>query len=300
MSELPLAIQKAVRRYAPIKTDGLIFYPICVEELDEFLVAKPALAAMQQAFPVRYVTMPLLSAFYAMEYDAAVNGGETTGLFYRALLMLALALRLGQGMDATERVRRFQILVSPDKPDKLVSLKFQLNGEETCTLSPVAFQRIRPILAAQNGVELVSDDANPELIQAEQDLAEAKSPKLEIKPENIIDTLSLVTGKDEDEIYKWPVAKLFRMRDAFERIVEHAVCGIAEGGGASWKKGNPYPSLFFDRAKDELIGLMSIESFANGAGVEAIKNNTAADGGANAPDLAAIAKGVKDFDNFYR
>lgn len=296
--KLPLAIQKAVRQYAPIQSDGLIFYPVLVEEIDEYLTAQPALTAMQQAFPVRYVSMPLLSAYYGMEYEAQIKGEESEGLFFRALLILALSLRLGQGRDVMERVRLFKLIVDPQHPERLKSLKFQFNGEEICEITPIAFQRIRPIIAAQNGAELISEDANPDLVQAENDLADIKSPKLDVKIDNIIDTLSLVTGKDESEILQWPVAKLFRMRSALERMTEHVMCGIAEGGGASWKKGNPYPSLFFDRAKDETVGLMPLESFANGAGVGAIQNNTAADG--QAPDLAAIAKGVKDFDNFYR
>ena len=299
MRELPLSIQKAVRQYAPIQTDGLIFYPVLVDEIDEYLIAKPSLTVMQQAFPVRFVSMPLLSAFYAMEYEAQLANEESSGMFYRALLMLALSLRLGQGKDATERVRAFQIIVDPEKPERLKMLRFRFNGEEICELTPMAYQRIRPIIAAQNGAELISEDANPELVQAEQDLAEIKAPKLDVKIENIIDTLVLYTGKDEGEILKWPVAKLFRLRDALERTVEHVVCGIAEGGGASWKKGNPYPSLFFDRLRDENMGLMPLESFANGAGVGAIQNQ-AAGGAEMAPDIAAIAKGVKDFDNFYR
>lgn len=298
MRELPLSIQKAVRQYAPIQTDGLIFYPVLVDEIDEYLIAKPSLTVMQQAFPVRFLSMPLLSAFYAMEYEAQLANEESSGMFYRALLMLALSLRLGQGKDATERVRAFQIIVDPEKPERLKALRFRFNGEEICELTPMAFQRIRPIVAAQNGAELISEDANPELVQAEQDLAEIKAPKLDVKIENIIDTLVLFTGKDESEILKWPVAKLFRLRDALERSVEHVVCGIAEGGGAQWKKGNPYPSLFFDRLRDENMGLMPLESFANGAGVGAIQNQAA--GGADmSPDIAAIAKGVKDFDNLY-
>ena len=300
MRELPLSIKRAVRQYAPIQTDGLIFYPVLVDEIDEYLIAKPALTVMQQAFPVRLVSMPLLSAMYAIEYDAELAANEEfAGLFYRALLMLALSLRLGQGKDAEERVRAFQIIVDPQKPERLKALRFRFNGEEICELTPMAFQRIRPIIAAQNGAELISEDANPELVQAEQDLAEIKAPKLDVKIENIIDTLVLFTGKDESEILKWPVAKLFRLRDALERSVEHVVCGIAEGGGAQWKKGNPYPSLFFDRLRDENMGLMPLESFANGAGVGAIQNQAA--GGVDmSPDIAAIAKGVKDFDNFYR
>ena len=70
---LPLQIQKAVRRYRPIQAAGLTLYPIKVKDLDQFQLAKPALEALQQSFPVRLMSMPILQAFYQLDHEAAVE-----------------------------------------------------------------------------------------------------------------------------------------------------------------------------------------------------------------------------------
>ena len=105
---LSQTIQRACRRYEEIETDGLVLHPITVEEIEEFELARPGIDIVQQSLPVTYAAMPLLAALYRMEYDAIQAGEAGIGLFPRALLMLALSLRLGRGLGPEKRARMFR------------------------------------------------------------------------------------------------------------------------------------------------------------------------------------------------
>ena len=272
MNELPLDIQQAIGRYEPIEAEGLTLYPITVEHYYEFLAAKPSLDFMQQSLPIELMSIPLLDAYFRIDMGL-VDGMKQTGLFTQALLALSLALRLMPHGTPDEQVRRFQIV--PDdanNPTRLKHLRFVLNGEETWTITPIQFGRLRPIIAAQNGVVLISETANPELIQAERDLAEKNAPKLKMDIESLISATAFLTGKDESEIYKWAILKMNNRLTAAKRVIDYMVCGIGEAQGSKWKGGNPVPHPWFERENEKKEGVIALESFANGAGLNAVQN----------------------------
>lgn len=265
--ELSASVRRAINRYDPVKTEGLTLAPILMGEYESFLKASPAISFLPRSLPLKYLSEPLLAAFYRMEYDALEAGQESPGLFYRCVLFLALALRLGEGETEVERMKRFQVRVDPSDPAKLLSLEA---GEEI-RITPIQFQRLRPILAAQNGVDLPSDDANPELVEAERDIAAQRGPKLDISAEGMISSVAALTGTEEREIDQWPVLKFNRRKDAISRVLHFLVCGIGEASGAKFKGGNPYPSPFFDKVNDGSAALVSLDSFAGGAGKQAVQ-----------------------------
>ena len=273
MSELPLSIQRCVRKYEPIVTDGITTYPIKVSAYDEFLMAQPALEVLHQSFPVRFLRMPLLSALYLMDYEAALNGETPTGLFSRAMLALALSLRLGEGQSMMERLKVFRIVANPEKPEQLIALRYEDSEGETKEITPALFTKLRPIIAAQNGVKIESDNADPDLVQAEKDLAEMNGVSLCANIEDSVSAIALITGKDEAEIDDWPILKLLQRQRGFQRILDYIICGIGQVNGTSWKGGNPHPSPFFDKADDGGFGAhMALGEFAGGAGQRAVAN----------------------------
>ena len=50
------------------------------------------------------------------------------------------------------------------------------------------------------------------------------------------------------------------------------ICGIGAAQGTSWTGGNPSPHPWFERKKKKDGGLISVEKFANGQGLQAIRN----------------------------
>lgn len=270
--ELSLAIKKAVRTYKEIETDGITLYPISVSRWDEFMLARPALELMQQTLPVKYLSMPLLSAYYAMDYEAVTgDDGLPTGLFARSLLLLSLALRLGRAdEDAEQALKRFRLRVDESDPSTLRAVEFSQDGETMQSITPVQFSRLREIIAAQNGVELVSADANPELVEAERDLAEQKSAKLSGDFGELFSTVAALSREDEKTIMEWPIKKLMDRKNAYARVLGYLLCGVSEANGAKWTGGNPYPSPFFSRMQQGSGALIALDRFAGGAGAKAV------------------------------
>lgn len=271
MQDLSPEMAKAIRRFEPIETEGLTLYPICVKDIDRFTVARQAIEFMQQSLPVALLSKPLLQAYYTLELDAAVNGQPGGGLFYKSILFLLLALRAGDGLPDEQRMELVNFELKENDPTRLKSVLIFVNGEVK-RITPMQFQRLRPILAAQNGIELLSENANPELVQAERDLAEMNAPKLQYRIDALKATVATLSGADESDMEEWPILKLLLRRDAVQRLVGYIVCSVAEAQGAKWKHGNPYPSPLYDREIDYCGGLIDMSTFAGGAGMRAVQN----------------------------
>lgn len=267
--EIPLHIKKAINHYKPIEIDSLTFYPITVDEYEAFLIAKAGIEIMQQALPIHLVSMPLLSALYKLDFEKSIEEGKATGIFSQCLLFLALALRLGYGEDLDERLRRFQIAVDTKDASRLKSVIFKdektgLHGE----ITPIQFARYRPILAAQNGIKLADDDVNPELVKADKEIQAINAPKLEASLEDLISSVAALSGVDEETVFDWPILKMERRRAAISRAVDYVVCGVIAGSGATWKGGNPVPSLWFNRVQTGLGALREMGEKDKGAAAQ--------------------------------
>ena len=107
MQEIPFHIMEKVWAYEPIETDGLTLYPILVREMRWFQMAQPAIDFIQQSLPVRFLSVPLLSAYFAMDFESRRDGQPISGLFSRAVLFLVLALRYREGEDMETRLESF-------------------------------------------------------------------------------------------------------------------------------------------------------------------------------------------------
>ena len=262
--ELPLNILRSVRNYKTIDCDGLTLYPILVKEYSEFLLAQPALEVMHQSLPVAMMRMPLLQALYQMDFDAVVSGQTPTGLFQRTRLALALSFRLGIGQDIVERIELIRVVVERNNPQKLIGLRFTDNDGKEQNISPSQYKTLRLIIAAQNGVKVEDEKANPSIVQAQKDMMSGHL-NLDANIDDLITAVATLAGTDEDEIDEWPILKLTKRSESYRRILDYLVCGIGETNGATWKNGNPVPHPFFRRLQDG-NGLFS--PFGGGTGKE--------------------------------
>lgn len=271
MFELPLRMQKAVREYREIETDGLLLYPIQVKEFDGYNFARLALEFMPQTLPSELMGLPLLAALYKLDLDRAKVGEETTGLFASALTGLALALRLLPEGELEERTQEFQMVTDPNDISKLKALRFALHGEEK-EIKPALYNRLRGIIAEQNGVERIPETANADVVQSERDIQARQGADLDGTSQDLITALCALEGKDEEEVSQWAILKLLRHIEAHKRRLDYLICAIAESQGGKWKGGNPNPSPWFPKKKKGSVGLLSMDSYLGGAAGNAVEN----------------------------
>lgn len=273
MTEIPMQYRYAVDTYQPVNFEGITLYPILVRDYEAFGNARPALDFLQQSLPVRYLSMPLLSAFYAMDVENLRKGEESDGYFLRAMLFLVLSLRYRPELPMKDRLHEFLsgVYSSADDPTVLKRIEFQQDGE-TKEITPILFARMRPVLAAQNGIELISTDANPELIEAERDLAELNGPEIDYNLQALISFVSALSHAEESDIYNWPILKMNRRRDAYERVLQFLLCGLASSNGAQFKGGNPVPSPVFARKEQTSNALIDMAAFTKGQKVSVSEN----------------------------
>lgn len=270
MSRVPDKIKAAIDVYQPIVVDGLTFHPIKVKDYAAFLSASPAIGFMQQSLPVAMLRMPLLEAYFRM--DMAEDGEGGTNLFYRAVLFLALAMRIREGKGVEDRTSAFVPIVYKDDPLRLKCIRFTVDGEEVREITPAQFQYLRPILAEQNGIEIPPEDANPELVRAEREIAEASSAKLNINAADKISFVAAMSHVDESEIYEWPVLKMERRERTWSHVMRFFLCGTAEAQCGTWKGGNPYPHPYYERTERGGGALRRMDDVLPGEAKNAVAN----------------------------
>ena len=182
MNELPFSIQEKIDRYEPVTTEGITTYPIRVRELRQFAFCRKVLDFIHQSLPVALLNVPLLDAFYKLDLQEIKQTGKPTGLISGSILLLLLALRLGDGMEPEERMKLARIVPDRKNPERLAELVFlPEDGSEPVIVAPRQFAALRKIIAAQNGAEIVSETANPEIIAAERLMAQNHAADLDPK-----------------------------------------------------------------------------------------------------------------------
>ena len=267
MKELPIAIQDRIDRYLPVTAEGLTLWPVTVRRAREFSLARASLDFVVQSLPVTLLSMPLLEAFYRADLEELEQNGTTRGLFHAAALLLALTLRLGGEDEPALQMEHFRIVTDEQNPLRLLEIQF-LTEDGTISVSPRTFQKIRPILAAQNGVDMPSVTANPEILAMERLKAEKNLAGLDPKLTDKIIFAAQCCGVPEEEVWDWPILKLERNTAAGSRRLDYLAVQIATlSGFSTFKDGNPVPSPYFARKRS---GLQSVQRLGNlGAQAEA-------------------------------
>lgn len=271
MYEIPISIKKAADKYEPITVGDHTLFPISVKQYDLFVSCEKALGFMAQTLPVRYLSTPLLKAFYEIDMEALAKQETVTGLFFSTLLALSLALRLAPDGELKDVMEKWSVSVDKDTGDFKSVCYVDPNSGKTKQITATQYQKLRYIIAAQNGVEIPSENVNPELVQAEIDLAQNNAPKLEININDQISALCLLTNKEERDIDDWPILKFERRCQSLQRMLDYVICGVGETQGTKWKGGNPHPHPYY-RKKKNSSAMAPLENFAGGNGVRAINN----------------------------
>lgn len=270
-NRIPYSIKTKIDRYEPVTVENITLYPITVNDYDAFQFAAESLEFPMQSLPVTLLSKPAIQAFYDLDRNTQ-SEEENKKLFIKSILLFALALRLAPGKEVGEILKNFGVSFSDDQKANIKNLVFRNEEGDMFFITPVQFSRFREIIAAQNGVEIPSENANPELLEAEKDIAEAKAGELEGNLSTMVTALAIFCHEKEEEIYEWPMLKFKNRLKECHQLLDYVICGVSEMQGTKWKGGNPVPHPWFTKQKNGSSALISMNDFASGNGAKAIQN----------------------------
>lgn len=244
-----------IRRGEPITESGLIFYPITMDYYEEFIRCKEAITLRQASLPVRYLSMSFLAALFAMEIDAIATGQPSAGMFFRAMLLLHLSLRIGLDIDELNK----NICVKEEHGKIVLDYIVIKQNDKIVKFTPLDFTtKFRPLIAEQNGIELPDESENLELVQSNETLKDLsnKGKELNVNIDDLIASVAYQSKLSEADILSWTVREFENRKKAIERDKRYMLCGQGEMSGmVTFKNGNPSPSWCFDTL-DKTLGTM--------------------------------------------
>lgn len=250
-------IKAAIRTGKPIKQCGLIFYPITMDNYEDFIACKDALLLRTGTLPVKYLSKDFLSAIWSMEIDALKSNGKAVGLFERVMRFVGLSLKVNLFDNKRfDNVLRLKRVGEETVLDALIIKQ----GGKTTEITPFVFSTtIRPILAEQNGLTLPDESQNVDIIKDyERRRAMGSDRKLKHNIEDLIASVAFQSRIREQDINEWTVREFENRVKCITRDKRYTMFGQAElSGMVKFKSGNPVPSWCFDVA-DDSFGTMGL------------------------------------------
>lgn len=246
----------AILRYEPIEMNGLVYYPIRVVDYEKWQAVKPVLTMRQGTLPAVYACMTFLQCVWALQYDANAHGDMAVRTWDLLACLMFLSLRLSDR-------DMIQPLGNKNDPRTITAIRITKDNE-TYDIGAMEFARVRMLIAEQNGAELPDEADNPDLIEAAEDMARAKS-NVPIKADlgDMLTSVSSERNIRRSELMEWSVKEFDDELRAINRRFGFILASIAESQGAKFPNGNPHPTWIFDKGKDEFAGLISLDKLTS-------------------------------------
>lgn len=265
-------IMRSAKSGEPIRFKTLYLYPLTVKDYELLWSCESALSIRMATLPVTYAIMRYPEALFAIAIDGkdVVVNGEVVARandWVRFLMLLCASLRI-----PLEQMRN-AIGFNVDKNDKrrlaFVTVKQFMETEENLEALDVSdLLELREIIAKLNGRKLPDESENAELAQADVDIRSQSGIRLDIN----LDSLLASVARDQririKDLLPWTIYEFELIRSAIERERRFTVYGIGENSGmVKFPKGNPFPSIFFDKPAESsaVISASEFTSRINGA-----------------------------------
>ena len=265
-------IMRSAKSGEPIRFKTLYLYPLTVKDYELLWSCESALSIRMATLPVTYAIMRYPEALFAIAIDGkdvVVNGDVVARAndWLRFLMLLCASLRI-----PLEQMRN-AIGFNVDKNDKrrlaFVTVKQFMETEENLEALDVSdLLELREIIAKLNGRKLPDESENAELAQADVDIRSQSGIRLDIN----LDSLLASVARDQririKDLLPWTIYEFELIRSAIERERRFTVYGIGENSGmVKFPKGNPFPSIFFDKPAESsaVISASEFTSRINGA-----------------------------------
>lgn len=265
-------IMRSAKSGEPIRFKTLYLYPLTVKDYELLWSCESALTIRMATLPVTYAIMRYPEALFAIAIDGkdvVVNGDVVARAndWLRFLMLICASLRI-----PLEQMRN-AIGFNVDKNDKrrlaFVTVKQFMETEENLEALDVSdLISLREIIAMLNGRKLPDESENAELAQADVDIRSQSGIRLDIN----LDSLLASVARDQririKDLLPWTIYEFELIRSAIERERRFTVYGIGENSGmVKFPKGNPFPSIFFDKPAESsaVISASEFTSRINGA-----------------------------------
>lgn len=260
LQNLPRERRLRIRRGEPIRECGVDLFPITMDHYEDFIQCKDALSVRLSSLPVRYISMDYLSALFALELDAIQGedtGGIGGGMFFRLMRLLGLSMRIEITAELLNDCIFYRVTNGNISIERLDLTQIDAAGNpNTASITPFQFSTIlRPLIAAQNQIDLPDESENAELVEAYEKKRQIQNHALPLRVDidDLVASVALHSGVSDREIMDWNVRDFENRRRAIERDKRYTLFAQAEMGGmVTFKHGNPYPSWCYDTADDTL------------------------------------------------
>lgn len=244
---------EAIRCGNPVTECGLTFYPITMRQYEAFVNTRDVLTLRMASLPVRYMVMDYISALFAMEADAAANGNGGGGMFWSFMRLLYLSLRIEMNADTLAQA----IFYRHEPGGSAINHLSICQCGKTVELTPADISaKIRPLIAALNGLELPDESENIDLIrdaEAKKAFYARNAAPLDVNIDDLIASVAYLSHVREIDVYDWTVREFELRRRAIDRDKRYTLNAQAEMSGMiTFKSGNPAPSWCYDTLDDSL------------------------------------------------
>ena len=265
-------IMRSAKSGEPIRFKTLYLYPLTVKDYELLWSCESALTIRMATLPVTYAIMRYPEALFAIAIDGkdvVVNGDVVARAndWLRFLMLICASLRI-----PLEQMRN-AIGINVDKNDKrrlaFVTVKQFMETEENLEALDVSdLIALREIMAKLNGRKLPDESENAELSQADIDIRSQSGIRLDINLDSLLASVARDQRVRIKDLLPWTIYEFELIRSAIERERRFTVYGIGENSGmVKFPKGNPFPSIFFDKPAESsaVISASEFTSRINGA-----------------------------------
>lgn len=248
-------ISAQIRKGKEVEACGLVFYPILMENYEDFLQCREALVLRQSSFPVRYISQDYMSALFTMDADAIEQTGKPHGLFFRLIKLLFLSLRIEVTQEVLSR-SVFTAIEPNTGKETLHHLRIEQSDKPSAKriaeITPFQFStQLRKLIAQQNGLNLPNESENVDLVRRIEEGTTTNNADVAYEVNHNVDDLiasvAYQSGIREREIDDWTVREFENRRRAIERDKLYTMYTQAElSGMVKFKHGSPAKSWCYD------------------------------------------------------
>ena len=254
-------IRESAKTGKPYEAFGLLIYPLTVKQYDTFVSCESALTMRMSALPVIYAAKTYAQALFGMYLDEKLQDSPVRGSWAKFLWLLCESLHINNE-NLSQQVRHVVDKKDQTNLTALIITQYTSEAENVVRLGASQIGQIREIIAELNGRHLPDESENLELIQADEDIRLLNGTvNLDVDTDDLIASVASYQHRRFYEIEEWTIWEFEKIRDAMERERRFTVSNIGEMSGmVKWERGNPYPSLFFNKQRENL-GVVSAEAF---------------------------------------